>query len=163
MMADEPTGDEALTADSTNIAASGTGSPGGVVTKVSPRSVGETVDRLTTLVGSRGMKVFCVIDHSREARDHGLELRDTVVVIFGNPVAGTPVMVAAPLAALDLPLKILVWTDGEQTRVTYVAPDELARRYDLTDELASRLAGINTLTDALVAVDSGTDGGSDDS
>jgi uncharacterized protein (DUF302 family) len=123
----------------------------GLVTKTSPRSVGATVDRLTSMLSGRGIKLFAVIDHAGEAREHGLELRDTVVVIFGSPVAGTPVMVAAPLAALDLPLKILIWADGDQTKVSYTSPAELGRRYGLSDELTGRLAGIEALTDALVA------------
>ena len=97
------------------------------------------------------MKVFAVIDHSGEARSKGLELRDTKVVIFGSPEAGTPVMVSAPLAALDLPLKVLVWADGGQTKVSYTAPATLAARYGLSDEMAGRLAGIDALTDAVVA------------
>ena len=76
-----------------------------VVTKVSPWSVADTVARLSTVVTGRGMTVFTVIDHSGEAEALGLELRDTKVVIFGSPQAGTPVMQAAPLAALDLPLQ----------------------------------------------------------
>ena len=99
------------------------------------------------------MKVFAVIDHSGEAANAGLELRDTKVVIFGSPQAGTPVMQAVPLAALDLPLKVLVWADGDQTKVTYTAPAALAERYGLSDELAARLAGIDPLTDALVQAD----------
>jgi uncharacterized protein (DUF302 family) len=96
------------------------------------------------------MKVFAVIDHSGEAHAHGLELRDTKVVIFGSPQAGTPVMESAPLAALDLPLKVLVWADGDQTKVGYTALSVLAARYNLSDDLASRLAGIDALTDALI-------------
>jgi uncharacterized protein (DUF302 family) len=96
------------------------------------------------------MKVFVVIDHSGEAKDKGLELRDTKVVIFGSPEAGTPVMVASPLAALDLPLKVLVWADGDKTSVSYTAPAALAARYGLDTELAGRLAGIDALTDAAV-------------
>jgi uncharacterized protein (DUF302 family) len=122
-----------------------------VITKPSPHSVTDTVARLTALLAARDIKVFAVIDHSGEARDAGLDLRDTKLVIFGNPAAGTPVMAAAPLAALDLPLKILVWADGPQTRVSYVAPSVLAARYGLTDELAARLAGIHALTDSLMA------------
>lgn len=121
-----------------------------MVTKASPRAVADTVDRLEALVTAKGMKVFAVIDHSGEAKAAGLELRDTKLVIFGSPQAGTPVMAAAPLAALDLPLKVLVWADGAQTKISYTAPSELAARYQLSDELASRLAGIDALTDALV-------------
>jgi uncharacterized protein (DUF302 family) len=122
-----------------------------VVTKISPRSVPDTVARLTEVVAAKGLKLFAVIDHSGEASDNGLELRDTKVVIFGSPQAGTPVMVAAPLAALDLPLKVLVWADGAQTKVSYTAPQELAARYGLSDQLAARLAGIDAVTDAAVA------------
>jgi uncharacterized protein (DUF302 family) len=123
----------------------------GIVTKDSPRSVADTVARLEGLLADKGLKLFVVIDHSGEAKDRGLELRDTKVVIFGSPEAGTPVMAAAPLAALDLPLKVLVWAVGDQTKVSYVAPQALAARYGLGDELAGRLAGIEPLTDALVA------------
>ncbi len=121
-----------------------------VVTKQSPRSVAETVLRLSEIAVAKGMKVFAVIDHSGEAHAHGLELRDTKVVIFGSPQAGTPVMELAPLAALDLPLKVLVWADGDQTKVSYTALSALAARYKLSDDLASRLAGIDALTDALI-------------
>jgi uncharacterized protein (DUF302 family) len=125
-------------------------SPVSVVTKGSRWSVADTVARLSAAVVARGMKVFAVIDHSGEAKEVGLELRDTKVVIFGSPKAGTPVMVAAPLAALDLPLKVLVWRDADQTKLSYPAPRELAARYGLDDELAARLAGIDALTDAVL-------------
>jgi uncharacterized protein (DUF302 family) len=72
------------------------------------------------------------------------------VLIFGSPQAGTPVMQAAPLAALDLPLKVLIWGDGRQTKLSYTAPAALASRYCLSDELGARLAGIVALTDAVV-------------
>ncbi|HTO25062.1 MAG TPA: DUF302 domain-containing protein [Gaiellaceae bacterium] len=122
-----------------------------MVTKPSPWSVDETVSRLTAVVEARGLKLFDVIDHSGEAAAAGLELRDTKVVIFGSPAAGTPVMQAAPLAALDLPLKVLVWADADGTRLAYAAPAELAERYGLDDALAARLAGIDVVTDAALA------------
>ena len=122
-----------------------------IVTKSSPRSVPDTVQRMSELASDKGLEVFAVIDHSGEATARGLELRDTKVVVFGSPVSGTPVMQAAPLAALDLPLKILVWDDEGQTRVSYTATAELAARYELSDELAARLAGIDGVTDALVS------------
>jgi len=122
-----------------------------IVTKLSPRSVADTVARLSALVAEKGMKLFALIDHSGEAEAVGLRLRETKVVIFGSPQAGTPVMDAAPLAALDLPLKVLIWADGEQTKVCYTAPAALAARYGLSDELAGRLAGIDALTDAVIA------------
>jgi len=131
----------------------GAGSTGGeeVVTKLSPSSVADTVSRLSAVVKGRDMKLFDVIDHSGEAARSGLDLRDTKLVIFGSPQAGTPVMVAQPLAALDLPLKVLVWADGDQTKVSYTAPAALAARYGLSDELEGKLAGINAVTDAAVA------------
>ncbi len=122
-----------------------------LTTKVSPRPVAATVSRLTGILAAKGMKVFAVIDQRQEAVAAGLALRETTLVIFGNPAAGTPVMDAAPLSALDLPLKVLVWADGSRTNVTYYSPAALAARYDLSDGLAAKLAGIDALTDALVA------------
>lgn len=122
----------------------------GIVTKLSPWPVAETVSRLSAAVAARGMKEFAVIDQSREARDAGLELRETKLVIFGSPQAGTPVMVAAPLAALDLPLKVVVWRDGDQTKLSYTAPAAIAARYGLSDDLARGLAGIDALTSGVV-------------
>jgi len=122
-----------------------------VTTKLSPRSVPATVSRLTEILSAKGMKVFAVIDQSDQARAAGLQLRETTLVIFGNPAAGTPVMDAAPLAALDLPLKVLIWADGSRTNVTYYSPAAIAARFGLSAELAANLAGIDPLTDALVA------------
>jgi uncharacterized protein (DUF302 family) len=122
-----------------------------LVTKPSLWSVTDTVRRLTDLVAANGLTVFAVIDHQAGARSVGLDLPETTVVIFGSPTAGTPVMAAAPLAALDLPLKVLVWADGDQTRLAYTPPSTLAARYGLSDELAARLAGIDAITDAAIA------------
>ncbi len=124
----------------------------GITTKLSPWSVEETVSRLSAIVTDRGLKVFAVVDHSGEAAAVGLNLRDTKVVIFGSPQAGTPVMDAVPLVALDLPLKALVWADGPQTKLSYTTPRALADRYGLSEDLASRLRGIDVLTDAAIAV-----------
>ena len=122
-----------------------------VLTKLAKGSVNDTVAKLSRLVEARGLTLFAIVDHSGEARRTGLELRDTKVVIFGSPEAGTPVMQSVPLVALDLPLKVLVWDDRGQTKVSYTAPAVLAERYHLSDELANRLAGIGPITDALVA------------
>jgi uncharacterized protein (DUF302 family) len=122
-----------------------------VTTKVSPRSVTATVARLTGILSAKGMKLFAVIDQSEEAREAGQQLRETTLVIFGSPAAGTSVMDAAPLTALDLPLKILIWADGSRTNVTYYSPAAIAARYSLSAELAAKLAGIDPLTDALIA------------
>jgi uncharacterized protein (DUF302 family) len=121
-----------------------------VVTKLSPWSVDDTVARLVAAVAARGMKVFAIVDHSGEARSVGLDLRDSKVVIFGSPLAGTPVMVAAPLAALDLPLRVLVWADGGQTKFSYPAPAAFAARHQLSGELKNRLSGIDAITDAVI-------------
>jgi uncharacterized protein (DUF302 family) len=122
-----------------------------VVTKLSRESVAATVAELTSMITAKGMRLFAVIDQAAEARQAGLELRETVLVIFGSPQAGTPVMAASPLAALDLPLKVLIWADEGQTKVSYYAPAALAASHHLTADLAASLAGINALTDALVA------------
>ena len=99
-----------------------------VTTKISTRSVADTVARLTDLIAAKkGLKLFAVIDQAAEAKTAGLELRDTTLVIFGSPAAGTPVMDARPLAALDLPLKVLVWAgDDGRTQVSYYDPAAVA-------------------------------------
>ena len=122
-----------------------------IVTKKTADTVEDAVARLTDVIRSKGLHLFAVIDHSGEAAASGLALRDTKVVIFGSPVAGTPVMQAHPLAALDLPLKVLVWDDDGQTKLSYLPPADLSARYDLDDELAQRLAGIDVVTDAAIA------------
>lgn len=123
-----------------------------LVTKLSPLTVAETVARLCELITQKGITLFGVIDHSGEAHAVGLELRETKVVIFGAPKAGTPVMQAVPLAALDLPLKVLVWDDGGQAKLTYTPPAVLAARYGIPDEVAAPLAAIDALTDAVIAI-----------
>ena len=128
-----------------------TGNEMDIVTKLSPLPVADTVSKLTGMISAKGMKLFAVIDQSAEARQAGLSLRETTLVIFGSPAAGTPVMAAAPLAALDLPLKVLVWDDEGQTKVSYYAPAALAARHHISPDLGTNLAGINALTDALVA------------
>jgi len=125
--------------------------PADIVTKTSRSPVTATVARLVALVEGKGMKVFAVIDHSGEAARVGMRLRETKVVIFGSPQAGTPVMQAYALAALDLPLRVLIWDDDGHTRVSYTAPDALAARYGIPATLAANLAGIDGLTDALVS------------
>jgi uncharacterized protein (DUF302 family) len=124
----------------------------GVVTKASSRSVAETVERLQRLIDEKGLVLFAVIDHREAAIRAGLEMPDTRLVLFGSPAAGTPVMVAAPLAALDLPLKLLVWEDGDgAVWVSYNSPAYLAERHHLGDELRARLEPIDGISDALVA------------
>ena len=103
------------------------------------------------MIAAKGMRLFAVIDQRAEAAQAGLQLRETTLVIFGSPAAGTLVMAAAPLAALDLPLKVLIWDDDGQTKVSYSAPAWLVARYQLSDEVAANLAGVDPLTDALAS------------
>jgi uncharacterized protein (DUF302 family) len=121
-----------------------------VVTKLSPWSVSDTVARLTAVVAAQGMKLFAVIDHSGEAAARGLELRDTKVVFFGSPGTDLRVIAAEPLAALDLPLKVAVWLDGHQTKISYIAPAALISRHNLGQELAKNLASIGPLTATVI-------------
>ena len=123
----------------------------GIVTKLSPLPVVATVAKLTGMIAAKGIKLFAVIDQSAEARQAGLSLRETTLVIFGSPAAGPPVMAASPLAALDLPLKVLVWDDDGRTKVSYSSPAALAARHHLGADLAGNLATVNALTDALTA------------
>jgi uncharacterized protein (DUF302 family) len=125
-------------------------------TKDSPWRVLETVERLTGLITGRGMTIFATIDQRAAAHRAGLDLRETVLIIFGNPAAGTPVMDTEPLAALDLPLKLLVWDEDGQTRVSYLTPAVLASRYALPEALAAPLAGIAGLVDAVLSGDTVT-------
>ena len=120
-----------------------------VVTKASPRTVADTVSKLTGMIAAKGLTLFAVIDQREAAQKAGLDLRDTVLVVFGSPAAGTPVMAAVPLAALDLPLKTLIWDDGGQTKVSYYDPAALAAWHQVPGDLAGNLAAINGLTDAL--------------
>jgi len=121
-----------------------------IITKASPLTVAETVARLTGIINAKGMRLFAVIDQRAEARQAGLDMPDTVLVMFGSPKAGTPVMLASPMSALDLPLKALVWDDGGQTKLSYYDPAAIVARYRVPAELAGNLAGINGLTDAAV-------------
>jgi uncharacterized protein (DUF302 family) len=121
-----------------------------VVTKLSPWSMTDTVARLSAVVAARGMEVLAIIDHSSKARDVGLDLRDTKLVIFGSPSAATPVIKAVPLAALDLPLRVVVWENGYQTLVSYPAPEAVARRYGLDGDLAEALRSVDTVIAAVI-------------
>lgn len=121
-----------------------------VVTKVSPWSMADTVARLSAVAAARGLKVFAAIDHGDEARRVGLALRDTKLFIIGSPSVSTPVIEAAPLAALDVPLRVVIWEDGHQTKVSYPSPAEVARRYGLDADLAATLDAIEAWTMAVV-------------
>jgi uncharacterized protein (DUF302 family) len=120
----------------------------GVVHKRSPLPVAETVERLATAIRAAGAKTFLVVDHSGEAQQVGMVLRDTKLLVFGNPVGGTPAMLASPLAALDLPLKVLVWMDDDgAVWMSYLDAAWLAARHGLATELAAPLSATDRLTD----------------
>jgi uncharacterized protein (DUF302 family) len=109
----------------------------------SPYSFTETVKRLESLLPAQNLTEFCRIDHSGEAEKAGLKMNPTHVVIFGNPKGGTPLMIAAPTLAIDLPLKALIWEDGEGTVwVSYNSPEFLKHRHNVPDELVKNIAGI---------------------
>jgi uncharacterized protein (DUF302 family) len=106
-----------------------------------------TVEHLGEVIEAAGAKLFAVIDHSGEAERVGLALRDTKLVVFGNPSAGTPVMQASPLAALDLPLKVLVWADDEGTVwMSYLEGQWLANRHGVAADLARPLSAVELVT-----------------
>ena len=127
--------------------------PEGIVHRRSPLSVEETVSRLGAAIETAGAKIFTVVDHSGEAAAAGLKLRDTKLIIFGSPTAGTPVMDAAPTAALDLPLKILVWRDERgATWMTYLSPAWLAERHGVPEALRGPLSAVEALTARISSV-----------
>ena len=118
----------------------------GLIQVTSHYSVDETVHRLESAFREKGMQVFVVIDHSGEAEKVGLKMRPTKVVIFGSPKGGTPLMVAAPSLAIDLPLKALVAEDAEgKVAVTYNDPEYLRQRHGVPAELIKNLAGAGAL------------------
>lgn len=121
----------------------------GIITKLSSSSVEETVKRLEEAILSRGLTIFAHINHSEEARRVGLTMQEAQVLIFGNPKGGTPLMIASPLLALDLPLKALVWqsTDGS-VWVSYTSVAYLAARYSIPQELTGTIAGIDGVVDS---------------
>jgi len=115
----------------------------------SPYPVAETLDRLETLLGEKGVRVFARIDHAAEAKAAGLELRPMQLLIFGNPKAGTPLMQTAPSIGLDLPMKVLAWEDDQgQVRVIWNSADYLATRHGLAATQAKPLAAIAGLIEA---------------
>lgn len=122
----------------------------GLVTVASQHSVDETVSRLQQMLESREVKIFAVIDHSGEAELAGLRMPNTKLIVFGNPKAGTPLMVAAPTLAIDLPLKILIREDAKaKTWVTYNSPEFLRQRHGLSSVPTQALEVVSTIADAI--------------
>lgn len=118
----------------------------GIVNNPSNHSVDETVEKIKGLLAAKGVTLFALVDHSGEAEKVGMEMPPTKLLIFGSPQAGTPLMLARPSIAIDLPLKILVWEDGQgKTQVSYNSPEYLRRRHELPAELLPNISVIETL------------------
>jgi uncharacterized protein (DUF302 family) len=118
----------------------------GIVNQPTGHSVDQTVDRLTSILQAKGVTLFAVVDHSAEAARVGMKMRPTKLVVFGNPKAGTPLMLAAPSSAIDLPLKILVWEDGQgKVWISYNSPQYLQKRHGLPQELLANIAVVEAL------------------
>ena len=121
----------------------------GLIEKLSNHSVEETVDRIKTILQSKGVTLFALVDHSGEAAKVGMKMPPTRLLIFGNPKAGTPLMLAAPTSAIDLPLKILVREDAEgKVWVSYNSPAYLMERHGLPEDLLQNIAVVETLASA---------------
>jgi uncharacterized protein (DUF302 family)/uncharacterized membrane protein YidH (DUF202 family) len=118
----------------------------GIVDLQSSHSVDQTVDRLRGMLDAKGITLFALVDHSGEAEKVGMKMPPTKLLIFGNPKGGTPLMLAAPSVAIDLPLKILVWEDGEgKVWVSYNSADYLQERHGLPQELMQNIAVVAML------------------
>jgi uncharacterized protein (DUF302 family) len=120
--------------------------PEGIVNLATHSSVDETITRLQSMLQEKGVQIFALIDHSGEAKRVGIEMRPTKLLIFGNPKAGTPLMLAAPSIAIDLPLKLLVWEDASgQVWISYNTPEYLQKRHALPQNLAGALGAVEAL------------------
>jgi uncharacterized protein (DUF302 family) len=118
---------------------------GGIASKPSVHSVDETVAKLKSLLDAKGVTIFTIVDHSGEAAKVGLKMCPTKLVIFGNPKAGTPVMIAAPSIAIDLPLKILVWEDADgKVWCSYNEPEYLQARHHVPQDLVANISVAET-------------------
>ena len=118
----------------------------GIVDKPSKHSVDDTVEKLKGILRAKGVTLFALIDHSGEAAKAGMSMRPTKLLIFGNPKAGTPLMLAAPSSAIDLPLKILVWEDAQRkVWISYNNPDYILKRHGLPQELMSNISVVEGL------------------
>jgi len=118
----------------------------GIVTIRGRHSVAQTVEKLEEILRAKGIQLFALIDHDGEAGKVGLQMPPTRLLIFGSPKAGTPLMVAAPAIAIDLPLKILVWEDlNGEVRISYNSPEYLAARHGLPPGLSKNIAVVEAL------------------
>jgi len=113
----------------------------GFLSQRSQHSVEETVARLKSILDAKGVTVFALVDHSGEAKKAGMEMRPTKLLIFGNPAAGTPLMIAAPTIAIDLPLKILVWEDSDgAVWLSWNSPEYLQQRHNVPGDLVKNIS-----------------------
>jgi len=118
----------------------------GIASIPSNRSVDQTVQKLEEMLQAKGVKLFALVDHSGEAERAGMEMRPTKLLIFGNPKAGTPLMIASPSSAIDLPLKILVWEDSNgKVWISYNSPAYLQARHNLPQHLVQNIAVVEAL------------------
>jgi uncharacterized protein (DUF302 family) len=118
----------------------------GIIDIPSSHSVEQTVEKLKGILQAKGVTLFALVDHSGEAEKVGLKMPPTKLLIFGSPKAGTPLMLAAPSIAIDLPLKILVWEDAQaRVWVSYNSPGYLQVRHNLPPELLQNIAVVETL------------------
>ena len=118
----------------------------GMIYLSSPRTVMETLTRLETIVQSKGLTILARIDHSGDAAKAGLQMQPTQLLIFGNAKSGTPLMIATPCVAIDLPLKALVWQDDDgKVWLSYNSPDYLKDRHDIPQDLMQNIAGIGPI------------------
>ena len=118
----------------------------GIIDTPSNHSVDQTVERLKGILQAKGVTLFAVVDHSGEAEKVGMKMPPTRLLIFGSPKAGTPLMLAAPSIAIDLPLKVLVWEDARgKVWVTYNSPGYLQQRHNLPPELLQNIAVVELL------------------
>lgn len=126
--------------------------PSGFESRPSQRSVTETVEALRQLLHAKGITLFALVDHDGEAAKAGLTMRPTKLLIFGNPKGGTPLMIAAPSVAIDLPLKILVWEDHDgAVWVSYNSPKFLQERHNLPGDLIRNIAIVEQLASEIAA------------
>jgi uncharacterized protein (DUF302 family) len=118
----------------------------GIIDVPSNHPVDQTVDRLNSILQVKGITVFAVIDHSGEAEKVGMKMRPTKLLIFGSPKAGTPLMLAAPSIAIDLPLKILVWEDAQgKAWLSYNSAEYLLERHGVSRDLLPNIAVVGAL------------------
>jgi uncharacterized protein (DUF302 family) len=118
----------------------------GITSIPSNHSVDQTVEKLKGILQAKGVTLFALVDHSGEAAKAGMKMRPTKLLIFGDPKAGTPLMLAAPSSAIDLPLKILVWEDGEgRVWISYNSPQYLQNRHGIPQELMQIIAVVGML------------------